>query len=306
MPTQRAMELGLGSSPLTRGAHWVACQCPAVCGLIPAHAGSTHEQGHDPVLCGAHPRSRGEHQLGGSACSYLFGSSPLTRGAPQSLRRSFRLLGLIPAHAGSTTKRCLLSTAVRAHPRSRGEHSSPSSGSGCLRGSSPLTRGARLRRMLRPPRLRLIPARAGSTPVLRGQATAPRAHPRSRGEHGVSSPRFAPAGGSSPLTRGALRGDNVHFIHRGLIPAHAGSTCRKILWLLSPLAHPRSRGEHATEGVGLADRVGSPPLTRGARGLRRVVLGGRRLIPAHAGSTALGGMDGGGSRAHPRSRGEHG
>ena len=50
-----------GSSPLTRGALWVDFLGVFICGLIPAHAGSTDLATATLWLATAHPRSRGEH-----------------------------------------------------------------------------------------------------------------------------------------------------------------------------------------------------------------------------------------------------
>ena len=50
----------------------------------------------------AHPRSRGEHFVGVGGADDDAGSSPLTRGAPMAGLAPACLLGLIPAHAGST------------------------------------------------------------------------------------------------------------------------------------------------------------------------------------------------------------
>ena len=50
------------------------------------------------------------------------GSSPLTRGAQVGVFVEAELGGLIPAHAGSTGRRCTAPACMRAHPRSRGEH----------------------------------------------------------------------------------------------------------------------------------------------------------------------------------------
>ena len=92
-----------GSSPLTRGAHENTALLALAAGLIPAHAGSTPWNAATRVAHPAHPRSRGEHLLVGTQAYDLLGSSPLTRGALLMPRRIWRLMGLIPAHAGSTS-----------------------------------------------------------------------------------------------------------------------------------------------------------------------------------------------------------
>ena len=152
-----------GSSPLTRGAR--ACPETAFCraGLIPAHAGSTVLVRCMTRVVGAHPRSRGEHDIMVTMPVPKGGSSPLTRGAQLVLAERWDDVRLIPAHAGSTASRLSCRPHTRAHPRSRGEHPCVSRGEPLLMGSSPLTRGARGVTHAAPLVGRLIPAHAGST-----------------------------------------------------------------------------------------------------------------------------------------------
>ena len=91
-----------GSSPLTRGKLVSRTQVGDVVGLIPAHAGKTHELSKQSHKRGAHPRSRGENQGVGRELGKVEGSSPLTRGKRVSERPIFEATGLIPAHAGKT------------------------------------------------------------------------------------------------------------------------------------------------------------------------------------------------------------
>ena len=114
------------------------------------------------------------------------------------------------------------------------------------------------------------------------------------------------AQGSSPLTRGKLRTPIGGKCEDGLIPAHAGKTSAAHPRTISPSAHPRSRGENSQAKTIPARGPGSSPLTRGKQTLS---LRWRRpcgLIPAHAGKTIEGLLQGSGQRAHPRSRGENG
>ncbi len=135
--------MGIGSSPLTRGARRRCPQRDPAPGLIPAHAGSTSTKNYRIVICRAHPRSRGEHSGYLILCLRILGSSPLTRGA--QLGGSVRCsgIGLIPAHAGSTQAGWYPEAPLGAHPRSRGEHALGNLAQAPGRGSSPLTRGAR-------------------------------------------------------------------------------------------------------------------------------------------------------------------
>ena len=152
-----------GSSPLTRGARWARSRGRWVKRLIPAYAGSTRLLRRHNTQVGAHPRLRGEHRNPGAQPLHRLGSSPLTRGGLVGRESPTANSRLIPAYAGSTWHEISSSSPPRAHPRLRGEHALASSSSNVREGSSPLTRGARIRRLRTYPASRLIPAYAGST-----------------------------------------------------------------------------------------------------------------------------------------------
>ena len=132
-----------------------------------------------------------------------------------------------------------------------------------------------------------------------------RAHPRSRGEHPALLQVSVRVRGSSPLARGAPE----HRLHGlagvGLIPARAGSTEAAGAGAAVRGAHPRSRGEHEDRLPLFDGCAGSSPLARGARTIEFTYPGSTGLIPARAGSTRGLRCVLRGSRAHPRSRGEH-
>ena len=135
--------------------------------------------------------------------------------------------------------------------------------------------------------------------------SAQAAHPRSRGEN-PPSPRAASTGlGSSPLTRGKPLCEQGGGGGVGLIPAHAGKTRPWPRPTPRTKAHPRSRGENLPATSTFPSASGSSPLTRGKLGQLVPVLGGQRLIPAHAGKTSHGTGGRLHHRAHPRSRGEN-
>ena len=114
---------------------------------------------------------------------------------------------------------------------------------------------------------------------------AVRAHPRSRGENW-------PVSGSGSSSR-------------GLIPAHAGKTQVHRQRRARGQAHPRSRGENGSHRRGTVKPKGSSPLTRGKHVRLSPLADDQRLIPAHAGKTAIRAETVDGIRAHPRSRGEN-
>ena len=233
------------------------------------------------------------------------GSSPLTRGKPNSSRQRLVAAGLIPAHAGKTGWILICVSSGRAHPRSRGENHAAFLMYSYTVGSSPLTRGKPRVKAREVKRGRLIPAHAGKTRWARCERSGCAAHPRSRGENPSSTTASGIGSGSSPLTRGK---PVLHCVCEGaarLIPAHAGKTPRRARQRSRAGAHPRSRGENRGEVAEVCFEDGSSPLTRGKRHdgsrLRRCP----RLIPAHAGKTVSAAVGVGRPSAHPRSRGEN-
>ena len=173
------------------------------------------------------------------------GSSPHTRGAPPAPEEMDESDGIIPAYAGSTTVAQSASGHGTDHPRIRGEHDHALFFAGWRRGSSPHTRGARLRKesVLRP--RGIIPAYAGSTRDFQGG--------------------FADGAGSSPHTRGAPTASRSPSGAGRIIPAYAGSTAPKPMAPAARPDHPRIRGEHVSIQRPKDGGRGSSPHTRGAQ-----------------------------------------
>ena len=191
------------------------------------------------------------------------------------------------------------------HPRSRGEHVSPSRALSVCGGSSPLARGTPRRGARRPHSPRFIPARAGNTGKSWATRFGPAVHPRSRGEH---SPCFAERlrnGGSSPLARGTQSVAARRARERRFIPARAGNTAPAAPGTGSSTVHPRSRGEHTLRRSRHTLGTGSSPLARGTPWHRRGKNEPHRFIPARAGNTPSPTSSVSSSSVHPRSRGEH-
>ena len=111
-----------GSSPLARGTRENLSSGRNTPGLIPARAGNTGNGTRLLWLAWAHPRSRGEHYGSLKERNRMLGSSPLARGTLHRPTRAGWLDGLIPARAGNTWIRLHDIVVIRAHPRSRGEH----------------------------------------------------------------------------------------------------------------------------------------------------------------------------------------
>ena len=274
-------------------------------GLIPARAGNTWVRRWVVSVCGAHPRSRGEHVSRILWTLRLKGSSPLARGTHLTGAGASSLTGLIPARAGNTKEMMNLSLPTGAHPRSRGEHSRTAFTPAFTTGSSPLARGTRSGMALRTLFLGLIPARAGNTSLVPRSFVLCWAHPRSRGEHRSQAAERAWELGSSPLARGTPAPVAATVAPPGLIPARAGNTERRPDALFVVGAHPRSRGEHSATVKVRYGVPGSSPLARGTRKHHLARLQSPGLIPARAGNTLSSTPKIIFQRAHPRSRGEH-
>ena len=176
-------ERHVGSSPLTRGKRTLRVTAGILRRLIPAHAGKTVQAENPNSQHRAHPRSRGENRPGGKPQLSTQGSSPLTRGKRSHHGGYDKRRGLIPAHAGKTSRRTARLCVGRAHPRSRGENSAVRASDAASGGSSPLTRGKRPLPSREEAGGRLIPAHAGKTSASPEPSRSSPAHPRSRGEN---------------------------------------------------------------------------------------------------------------------------
>ena len=213
------------------------------------------------------------------------GSSPLTRGKLLLAAHVLQVVGLIPAHAGKTSRQQNRPSSPRAHPRPHGENQLSATAMYTQSGSSPLTRGKQLNAGLDDHRQRLIPAHAGKTSSGAHRASGGRAHPRSRGENNNLLLGLQSDPGSSPLTRGKHRRRRTHQRTDRLIPAHAGKTTKGPRSSASWWAHPRSHGENRMSIAVTLSGLDSSPLMRGKHLRRRPDDDRARLIPAHTGKT---------------------
>ena len=217
----------------------------------------------------------------------MAGSSPHTRGAPQSRPRGIQPTG--------------------DHPRIRGEHAAKATSGLMSAGSSPHTRGAHTNIKWLKDHGRIIPAYAGSTTATGALMAGWWDHPRIRGEHSPAPAPSPSTWGSSPHTRGARPGGPRTPLRGRIIPAYAGSTRRrrsasprggiipayagstsKAYGTASRVAdHPRIRGEHTRSHAQRGWGGGSSPHTRGAHQLQPFRAGNYGIIPAYAGSTHM-------------------
>ncbi len=149
------------------------------------------------------------------------------------------------------------------HSRARGEHGGCLGVGGCLRGSSPRTRGTLRGHGFLPAADRFIPAHAGNTAGVLQTQHSLTVHPRARGEHALIRLRFVAAVGSSPRTRGTLLPWYFDRDCWPFIPAHAGNTGGWFAGLGGCSVHPRARGEHLHRFIAFIRPAGSSPRTRG-------------------------------------------
>ena len=218
------------------------------------------------------------------------------KGKPDGLR-------IIPARAGFTFSRRSGRSRISDHPRSRGVYCLSPRITERISGSSPLARGLPAPLNSSASKRRIIPARAGFTPVYLLESRGGPDHPRSRGVYDATVLMVSLIPGSSPLARG-LRVDGDVSVHRArIIPARAGFT---VTWSTGSGPredHPRSRGVYPFPPWDVATTEGSSPLARGLPLHDRYPGVGGGIIPARAGFT-IGDADVcTTAKDHPRSRG---
>ena len=128
--------------PRTCGEHDIV-----VVGLLAQWGSSPHMRGTRsfPYNIGEmqwdHPRTCGEHTFEPYRVPVKMGSSPHMRGTPRPPPRRTARPGIIPAHAGNTLVKYLLSEMPKDHPRTCGEHTPVRSNDPSVSGSSPHMRG---------------------------------------------------------------------------------------------------------------------------------------------------------------------
>ena len=213
-------------------------------GLIPACAGKTKARFTAPTNRGAHPRVCGENLRWVDKAELFLGSSPRVRGKPGGEVYDAGGGGLIPACAGKTSRIGSQRRTCRAHPRVCGENWAENSPSGGFHGSSPRVRGKQTRHSRGRLQVGLIPACAGKTSDPPISPLSHRAHPRVCGENAIARAAGPGFEGSSPRVRGKHRFGVGIRTERGLIPACAGKTSRRIsIYANTSGSSPRVRGK---------------------------------------------------------------
>ena len=244
---------GLGSSPRMRGSRLASALPRTSAGIIPAHAGLTRPTAALAVAHRDHPRACGAHVRPIVSLNSRWGSSPRMRGSPTCLRIAVRAGGIIPAHAGLTSRRATRRGWVWDHPRACGAHPCPVRSRFFYPGSSPRMRGSQLLHSLLYSSSGIIPAHAGLTrrrasPSAGCSKTVLRRdHPRACGAHAGVALRGGGHMGSSPRMRGSHSTIFTFPAPPGIIPAHAGLTLIKRGDLDKMRDHPRACGAHTCQ-----------------------------------------------------------
>ena len=282
----QAEDLGIGSSPRSRGPRDEPQACRRHDRFIPAFAGTTRARHAVRSRGTVHPRVRGDHAPSGTPENVTTGSSPRSRG-PRNVREGARnIRRFIPAFAGTTPLPTFITPGITVHPRVRGDHAPRFVAMYSLYGSSPRSRGPQGGRRHRDRRQRFIPAFAGTTRRSARRISSCAVHPRVRGDHRHAEPSGERRRGSSPRSRGPLSQPVTAREGRRFIPAFAGTTCDRGLSRAEASVHPRVRGDHAALATTAGDAAGSSPRSRGppfASVERRLK---DRFIPAFAGTTS--------------------
>ena len=186
-----------------RGSRTLRSDRSSLPGIIPAHAGLT---GTEFVLRPAgrdHPRACGAHTEPDAPVRASAGSSPRMRGSRIQEIEGEQLAGIIPAHAGLTTRMLGAASARGDHPRACGAHTRTSSRHAREVGSSPRMRGSHVNPHARFSAVGIIPAHAGLTNHPPHQSQVSWDHPRACGAHQITTTLRRAAMGSSPRMRGS-------------------------------------------------------------------------------------------------------
>ena len=170
-------------------------------------------------------------------------------------------------------------------------------------GSSPRMRGKRAGHRLRPRPYRIIPAHAGQTTATRCPCESPADHPRACGANLTADDAHASTAGSSPRMRGKHLFDAFRVRGGRIIPAHAGQTMRCARLGRVMKDHPRACGANLASRRFHHGLSGSSPRMRGKHDRYGHAVAQRRIIPAHAGQTALSSSSLVNATDHPRACG---
>ena len=213
-------------------------------------------------------------------------------------------MGITPARAGKRLESRPDGRAARNYPRSRGEETRATRGSGHGRELPPLARGrgSPASRSVAPSGI--TPARAGKSKQGRGTLALERNYPRSRGEETPLITVSVACRELPPLARGRVTLPMRPSKLAGITPARAGKSDNLPPAPSNARNYPRSRGEESYKSLKMRIRAELPPLARGRARPRPDQGRGRGITPARAGKRHCSNGGGAAGGNYPRSRGE--
>ena len=214
------------------------------------------------------------------------------------------LCGITPAYAGKSVIGFHLQNCFWDHPRLCGEKCTASLKISQCIGSPPPMRGKEFPLFLPRFHLRITPAYAGKSELLRCENSPAEDHPRLCGEKNFTMHINSPLRGSPPPMRGKVKFKTDLFSFSRITPAYAGKRFKSFVDGLRIEDHPRLCGEKGhTRRSGLVEQ-GSPPPMRGK--VFDFLTGARiaRITPAYAGKSGGTPETAGNQQDHPRLCGE--
>ena len=213
-----------GSPPQVRGKPPGEGSVVTYTRITPAGAGKTITAQVGTFQAKDHPRRCGENRTGAAALTRRMGSPPQVRGKLAVSGFFAAPVGITPAGAGKTIRRCPESATARDHPRRCGENFTRQRGHVLQPGSPPQVRGKQSPCCGDYRAARITPAGAGKTAHADGFADFVRDHPRRCGENPVTAYICSRVLGSPPQVRGKLLcWFCKNCLHR-ITPAGAGKT----------------------------------------------------------------------------------
>ena len=192
---------------------------------------------------------------------------------------------IIPARAGQTKPVDIHRFRPTDHPRACGANCVALRAAKTENGSSPRVRGKRIRLALPDAVGRIIPARAGQTPVPATPWAHLADHPRACGANPVNPIDGTRNIGSSPRVRGKRRRNSGMVCRTRIIPARAGQTRTPPAPYHRNPDHPRACGANEKALDNYANGNGSSPRVRGKLPDDELLRTIGRIIPARAGQT---------------------
>ena len=189
------------------------------------------------------------------------------------------------------------------HPRTRGVYVPHGATRQNKPGSSPHARGLPSDERGETRYGRIIPARAGFTPLSIRRCCRRTDHPRTRGVYSVRLRNRTGCPGSSPHARGLHQRPAGARQCERIIPARAGFTASGTGSSATRGDHPRTRGVYVASATAPATLPGSSPHARGLQDRHRLRGRTGRIIPARAGFTTKHPEGHPSDQDHPRTRG---